>query len=449
MVLTRSLNPDGYGELTLALAYLGLFTILVEGGLNMTVIRAGSQKPEELKHLLVNAFTLRCIITVIVWLVGSALVPFTDYSMHLLSLLWLAIATLLVSPLSMWRLVFLIHQEIKLVAVLDVIGQLLNTALLLGVLYLWEGSVMAVLWAFLIATLLGNMLYFIYSRHLLIGDVAIRLDWSLWKKLLFLSWPLAFTGTIHFVHNQVGRLLIGYYLSSTDGGYYSAAFGLATGLSTLPAVYFTVVYPLFARYFATDKENFLRLYQLSFRVMMIIVLPFVLLVSLAGPTVMGIYAGPAYLPAVPLMIALAWVEIFQFGGTVTYYIILAAEQQKILPVISVVLLVVRVSLLVWLLPRIGLAGTVIAALAMHLTATGIYSALSATRPYVLSWLACVWRPIIPLIFLAGFSWLIHPSSWMLWFGGLVGILLIVRLLNFDRGRDRRVLSALLSRSEIV
>jgi O-antigen/teichoic acid export membrane protein len=432
--LTRYLGPAEYGDLTLAYAYLGLFTSLVDAGLSLTLIREASQSPSRLGHIVGNGMMLRGVLTVGGYLLASAIIPLLGYDLAALRLFKLAILILLLSPFSVPRLVFLVAQRIKLVAVLDTIGQLVNTALVLSVVLSRYGRGGHILLVQLVATAVGQCFYLVYGRRLLTQPISLSVDWQLWRLLLSRSWPLAVSGILYALEVHVNRLIVGRVLGNVDGGAYTVAVNLTTAFSFLPILYFSSAYPLLAQYYVADPDRFCWLYRFSFRAMMVIALPMALLASLTGREIIALYAGAAYLSATPLFIALAWMQVLQFAGAVLYYTVLAAGQQRLFPLVSIARVSVCIGLHALLLPWLGLVGAAFATLAMYGVSFGIYGLLKATRSYVLDWLRSALRPGLALLILAVFLIATRLPWLVAWFSGLaLYCLLLILLRSVSRG----------------
>jgi O-antigen/teichoic acid export membrane protein len=433
MVLTRYLGPAEYGDLTLAYAYWGLFGTLVEAGLDLTLIREASQNPERLGHLVGNGILLRGALAATGYFLATAALPVLGYGPATVRLLRLATLMLALSPFAVARLIFIVTLRIKLVAVLDGIGQLVNTALVLAVALFQSGRGEQVLLAQIAATAAAHGLYLAYGRRLLPGPIAFRVDWRLWGSLLGRAWPLTVTGALSTLQLHASRLIVGHVLSSADGGAYSAAMKLVTGLNFLPALYCTAVYPLLSQHHKADPERFRRLYRLSFRVMMVAILPIALLASLTSREIVTLYAGRVYLPAAPLLAILAWAQVLQFAGPILYYVILAAGQQRVFPPAAAVRALVHVGLYALLLSRLGLVGAAVATLISSAVVLGLYGALSTTRAYMLDWLRASLRPLAATLILGALLILVHPPAIVTWLAGpaVYGLLMCLSR-SFDR-----------------
>jgi O-antigen/teichoic acid export membrane protein len=429
--IIRHLDPASYGDFTLAYAYQAVFITLASAGLDVILTRLGSQSPSQLGRLIGSGILLKVGLAAVAYLLSVGLLPLWGYRPGARNAILVFNLTLLVNPLAIGRLIFLIHQQIRKVVVLDVLAMLVWALLsLIGVLS--GAGATGILGFQLAAGALTSLLYLYYGRRLLSGPLVWKIDLGIWRRLLLDAWPVAISGLLYILHTQIARLLIGNMLSEAEGGHFSLATNLGTLLTALPGIYFSAVYPLLARDFSTNRPEFERLVRLSFQILLAIALPFAILLSFTSSTVVRLYAGPAYLDAAPLASALAWLEVFSFLWSVIYYAMLAADLQRLFPKISIALILVRlVCLLVWL-PRIGLFGAIAAGLVMNLTALAIYFLLIPTRPFLTAGFKSSLRPLLAGLGMAALLGWLQPSLLFTWIAGVAiyaGLTLFLGLLN--------------------
>jgi O-antigen/teichoic acid export membrane protein len=444
MILTRHLGPDKYGDLTLAYAYWNLFAGLIEAGLDLTIIREASQNPARLGQLVGNGILLRGLFALSSTLLAIALVPFLGYDPTRTRLLRLAALLLLFSPFAVSRTIFLVTLKIKLVAVLDVIGQLINTAFVISLVLIGNYQTYRVLLMKIAGLAFTQCLYLVSGRRLLSQPLSFRPDWRLWGVLLKKTAPLAIAGAFHAIQAHVSRLLVGRMLTPGEGGQHTVAMNLSTTFSFLPTLYCSSIYPLLSRYHQSDQVKFRQLYRSGFKTVMVIALPLALLTSLTAKEIITLYAGKAYLPSTSLFVALAWTMVPQFAGPVLYYTVLAAGQQHFFSWASAMSLLVRVGLYGLLLPRLGIIGAAFAVWATYSVSFGIYGTLKATRIYVIDWLHSILRPGVALIFTATLLIFFRPSCIAVWLGGLTSYILLLFLLYGFKRSDIKYLDSLLT-----
>ena len=439
MLMIRALGPAEYGDLTLALAYLGFFTTLAEASLSVTITREASQTPAQLGKLLGNGLVLQGILAISAFVAATAISPFLGYNPAVTRLFQLGLALLLFSPFSLFRLVFLITQEIKLVAVLDIITRLLGFLFTLLIIKAGWAQANAMLWVQIGTTVAATAIYYRYSRQY-IPSLSLRLDWPLCRRLIEGSLPLVVTSLLMAAQIHIGRLMVGQILSKSEGGYYAVAARLATSVQFFPAVYFASVYPLLARYHVQDRAKFRWLYRFSYKSLMIIILPVALLASLTRETIILFYAGSAYLDAAPLFAGFIWLRVFQYAGMTFYYVMLAANKQGYFPKVSILRAALQLSMLFLLLPRIGLMGAVAAATVMYLSVFTIYALIKQTRQYIWDWLREMARPLLSVVAVGGILVNLQLSAVAIWIVGLLLYTLFLFISGSVNQQDRKFAS---------
>jgi O-antigen/teichoic acid export membrane protein len=397
IALTHYLAPAEYGDLVLAYAYWRIFSTFVEAGVDLTVIREANQNLIRLGHFIGNSLLLRAFLAIVGYFLSVILPPFLGYGGAETRLFGIASLLILFSPLSIFRLVFLINMKIRLVAVLDVIGQLINTVLVFGIMFLQWNEIENVLLVRILATFLSLSFYIVCYNMMFDIKIPLRIDWKIWKTLLTRTWPLTISNTLHTVQVQASQLIVGRLLSNVDAGKYTMAMNLASTLSFVPAMYCTSIYPLLSRYYVASSKKFHQLYQFSFEAMTIIAIPLAFLASMFGDEIIVLYAGEAYLSIATFFVALLWMQVLEAANHVLYYTILAAGQQRFLLGTSILRTLIYLVLHTILLSQFGVTGSAFAWLVMYIVSFGIYGKIKATRGYVLDWLQLVIRPSVAFL----------------------------------------------------
>ncbi len=417
MALTRYLGPEVYGVLMLAYAYWGLFALIAEAGIDVTLVREASQNPERLAHLVCNGMLVRTLIALLAYLIAVAALPYLGYDASQREIFSFTLVLLFFSPLAVTRIIFPVLQRIGLMVMLDLIGQLLHTTLILSAVLL-QGHITQIVGMQIIATALTQIGYVYYAWQILPRPFLIQIDWRVSLMLFGQSWPILLSSLLASAYLPVSRLVVGHLIGSADAGIYAVALNLVAIFNVLPAFYFTSVYPLLARAYTTDRDYFRRLYRFSFKIMMTFIFPVALLMSLTGNELIRLYAGPDYLAGTTIFVVMAWTAILIFAGKVLYYLILATHQQHILPWVAFVFLSGQLGGMVFLLPFMGLIGAALTTLVMHIVIMGIYASLTATRAYVLECFSISIRPALIVLLIGAGLQAFHLPAIGIWLVGL-------------------------------
>lgn len=413
-LITRRLGPTSYGDLMLAHAFLTILLTLSDAGLEATIIREASQPPGETKLLTWNGFLLRIGLALVCFVSGYLMIGTLYNSTATAQLSQITLLALLASPMSIYRAIFWVQQKAKLLALLEIAGHLVNAMLVLSVLMWMRATAAQILAAQITAMFAGYSLYFIYGRRLVQQTIPHAPNWQVIKRLFHQTWPLTLTGMLSIIQAQTSRLMIGGILDSQNAGLYSIAFNLAATLHFFPAIYFLSVYPLLAAAHHNDHDRFQHLARSSFKLLLVTSLMISLTASMAGGSLIWLFAGEAFSGATPVFIILLWARVIEAPAIVLYYIILAARQQKLLPWIVLLNLAATIVLLFVLLPRQNLSGAGTAALLVNMLVLLVFSLLKTTRSYIWEWLKLAVRPIIACLGAALILLLWNPAGPAAW-----------------------------------
>lgn len=179
---------------------------------------------------------------------------------------------------------------------------------------------------------------------------------------------------------------LGLYASSEAIAFYSLAFGLATRIMIVPGIVAGALLPaLAALHGSGTPEEFEHLYRTALRYVALTGTPLAAIMAALGPGVILWLYGAAYLPAAPLVGALAGVALLSALRVVVWTALRAVGDRSCALTATAVGAVVNLGLAAALVPRWTTVGAVIATSAAQLTATvwvfaGIRRARRTTLP---------------------------------------------------------------------
>ena len=163
---------------------------------------------------------------------------------------------------------------------------------------------------------------------------------------------------------------LGLYASSADIAYYSLAFGLATRIMIIPGIAVGALLPAFsALHGSGDPEDFGRLYRSVLRYVALAGTPLAAMVAALAPSLVAWLYGDAYLPAAPLVGALAAVALLSALRQVAWAALRGVGDRRCALIATGVAAVVNVALAAALIPRWGTTGAVVANATAQVTAT--------------------------------------------------------------------------------
>jgi O-antigen/teichoic acid export membrane protein len=172
-------------------------------------------------------------------------------------------------------------------------------------------------------------LWIFVRRHQKVG---LSWDFSYWKKVFRIAWPLSLGVVLNLVYFKADTLILSAYHSAEKVGLYGAAYKVLEVLTTFPHMFMSLILPLFV--LAWNKKDFMELkkiQQSTFDFFSIINIWLILVIWLMSEKIMLLVTGAEFVKSAPILniLVLAVVAIF-FGTMFTYLVVAIGAQKKML-----------------------------------------------------------------------------------------------------------------------
>lgn len=329
-LMTRLLGQEGFGKYSTANAFLQVFAIIMDLGLNVILVqmlgeKAGDEKAE--RRIVSALFTLRFIMAAIIMtaapIIGLLLPYGRDLKLALFAI-WGSFFFTLLNQVVIG--VQQRHLKMHVVAISEVVGR---TVLLVGVLmatvYGW-GLVPVVL----IVSLGGSanfLINFLVARRY--ADFSWNVDVAFWKTALHRAWPIGVSIIFSLIYFKADTLILGFVRPQTEVGVYGAAYRVLEILVTLPFMYAGVLLPVIAKAWADgERDRFRRLIQRSFDAFSLIVFPLVLGTQLVAERGMTLVAGRDFTQSGNVLRILILATGMIFIAVIFSHAIVALDKQR-------------------------------------------------------------------------------------------------------------------------
>ncbi|MDO8599525.1 MAG: flippase [bacterium] len=367
-IITRSLGLAGYGEYATVMAYLQLFGIAVDLGLNVLApselgrLKYGEQKNfspstavegeregEGVRagRLLSNIFTIRLSAAVIVFALAAGvafLIPTYSPAVRIgialatFSFLGIVLTQILQTP-------FQVAADMRMIAIAEIVGR----ALLVGgvALAAWRGAgLLAMVWATIVGNTAMCVIAFIAARR----HVALHLsfDFVAWRGILSRSWPIALSILFNLVYLRADAVILSLLKPAADVGIYAAPYRLLDVLTQFPHMVMGLVLPMLAAVWAAgDRARFHERLQRTFDGLALVGFPIAAGAIALGTPLMSFVAGREFAVSGPVLgvLALALLGIF-LGQPFGYGVVAVGAQRRMLWGYAVVAAVTLVGYLV-------------------------------------------------------------------------------------------------------
>jgi PST family polysaccharide transporter len=362
LLLARYLGIEGFGKFAFVTAYLALFGILTNLGLDLIVIREASRDLQGSESLVGNGILLKALLASVVYAAAIVVAWVSGYETDKLFYIAVAGAGFLLAPLTLYTAAFFSTLELRSPSLLEIGAKLLT--LVLVVLVMLSGEGLAVIFA---AIVLAGALeafgkaYFA-RKHF---RPRWRIEPSQWKYLIKEAWPLALVVIPTLLIQRIDQIMLEDILGDVVLGYYSAAVRLAEAFLILPVAAMSSLFPLLSKYYERDPDAFMRTTRTGFRYLSIlgVAVPCALF-PVAGYAVTILF-GQAFAPSEFPSIFLTGTLVFLFGGFLLCSLFIITGRQKALGLLISVAAVLNVALnWVWI-PGLGATGAALATLVSY------------------------------------------------------------------------------------
>jgi O-antigen/teichoic acid export membrane protein len=190
-----------------------------------------------------------------------------------------------------------------------------------------DSGLNGVLWTSVFSAAVGFILNWIFGKKE--AQIKLQFDFSVWKKILRKTWPLATTIILNLIYQKGDIITLSLFKDVTEVGVYGAAYRTIEVIGTIPYMFAGVMLPLFTlNWLNKNLAFFEKLIQKSFDFMIILSIPLIVGAQFTATEVIKLIAGDDFsgggLPLQILMISIALL----FVSCIFSHVIIAIDKQK-------------------------------------------------------------------------------------------------------------------------
>ncbi len=356
-IMTRELGTAGFGAYSTANAFLQVFAILLDLGLNVMIVqmlgeRAGDAAAEN--RVVRGVFSLRFWSAIVLLTIAPFLalfVPVYDAGTKLaIFAIWGSFFFTVLNQIVIG--VEQRHLKMHVVATAEVVGRVtLLAGLLIAVAKGW-GLVPIVLMVSL-AGFVNFLVNFLYTRRLAVFSV--KPDWKLWKTILSRSWPIATTIVISLLYFKMDTLILSWVRSPSEVGIYGAAYRVLEIVVTFPYMYAGVMLPIIANAWSKgQRERFASIIARSLDMFAIIIVALVVGTELIAKDAMILVAGKDFAVSGDILRILIVAAGCIYMATILNHAIVALDKQRQMVPVYAVVTAITLALYATFIPIYGM-----------------------------------------------------------------------------------------------
>lgn len=373
--VARYLGPTQFGLLNYVMAFVGLFAIFVNFGLENIVVRDLARDPADTEATLGTAALLHLLGAVVAYglliAVISHLRPDDALARSVAGLLGLTLFFRVFDVARYWfEAQVLSKYVIRLSsAVLLVLSAVKVWLILTG------ATLIAFVWVRVVdgaAVGLGTaLLFFLHGMPL----KRLRAHWDRARTLMRDTWPLFLSGAAQLVYLKIDVVMLGQMADDTTVGIYSAATWVSEVWYVIPMIIVGSVFPAILAAKKSGEAIYYRRLQQLFDLMVLMSLGLAIPMTFASSLLMIFLFGAPFADAGPVLAVHIWASVFIFLSMASSRWFLAENLQIMLLQRSALGAVANVILNYILIPDYGAIGAAWATVVSYALAALIYDIL--------------------------------------------------------------------------
>jgi len=347
-LLTRYLGQEGFGNYSLVFAYLSIFGILSDLGLQLTMVRELVQRKES--SIYGAFFEAKLLLVIFATLFSWLFLLFFPYSSLLkIAILITSFGFALGSLNNFGTVIFQANLRLDLVTLVDVISRVVTVGFIIVFVSLGRG-LYSILNTILLGNLAGSILTIFLLRKFIVFD--FRLDLNLAKKIIRQSLPVGLISILALLYFKIDTLILSIFRGAREVGIYSLSYKVLENILVLWGYYMASVYPLLAK-FSKEKTKYEEIFGKSLKMGLWGGVGVLIVGWIFAPLIIRILGGEEFREATfALRILLLSVPLF-FANNLFYHAFLTINQCIGILIALTVSLILNIVLNLILIPRGG------------------------------------------------------------------------------------------------
>jgi len=361
----RYLGSEGFGVLSFAIAFTGIYGLVADMGLSTLATREVARNDFLAGKYLVNVTIIKLILVVITLILISITINILGYPKQTIEIVYImSISTILSSFTNLFNSIFQALEKIYLISV----GRIIYSVLI------FVGTIIAMnlqfdIVLFVTIYLITNIIVLCYSiivyrRKLVVPT--IEFNWNLWAMMLKESIPFWLTSLFVIVYFRIDMIMLSVMKGDSVVGWYAASYRLIDALSIIPSVLMTIMYPVFSKLHLNSKNVLSFAFEKSFNFLIIIATPIGIGTTLLADKIIILIYGTEYAPSIIALKILIWAGFLTITSWAPATLLNSINKQRTLMIITSIGAILNICLNYMLIPTISYKGAGIATVVAEL-----------------------------------------------------------------------------------
>lgn len=362
VVIIRQLGAEAFGQYSVIIAFVTIFSIFSDLGLNPYAVREMARMRErdegkrEIEEMFGRTIGIKMILSLITIVVIVLAAYITDRPPELILGIFLySLLLIMFSVQGACEAVLSGYERLDITSAAKVVSQLIfvllgAVALLIGMNYI----------GLILANLFGVMgMTAVCWWGIVRLDVKPKFSRQLmWRRLIRAAIPFGIIGFALGLSYKFSIVLLGYFRSDAETGFFSAAYNLVFTALVISNSFTTSLYPSLSRR-SVHVEDMLPIYLRAFRYQMMISLPIAIGGWILSEQLIPFLYDAEYLTSVLAFRIIIWTVPLMFASEFLGYIVVIINKEQRVALAVTISTVVNITFNLLLVPVYGLMGAAV------------------------------------------------------------------------------------------
>jgi O-antigen/teichoic acid export membrane protein len=308
----RYLGAEGFGILSFALAFSGVWGVFADLGLCTLMVREVARNKSMMSKYVGNILVMKIILAISIFGMIAFTITFLDYPDQIVKVVFFIALSILINGFSqIFYSVFQAHEKMEYQSLCSV---LYSALLLTGALFAISKQFDVVGFAFLyfiVSTLVFGVAFIIFMWKFILPKMEI--NFSFWKPVLKETLPFAITGISFSIYVWIDTIMLSLLKGEEVVGWYNAAYRIILVLVFIPVIFRNTMFPLMSRFYVSSQEKLRLYFEKILKIMIFISLPLgVGTVFISDKVILLVYGRQFFQSIIALQI-LVWSLVLIFA----------------------------------------------------------------------------------------------------------------------------------------
>lgn len=412
----RFFGTDMLGKYAFAMSVGGLLTVAINLGLNTLMIREVSKDKSQNLKFTGNLLITKALLSFLIWLLIGLFAFLSNFSNDTkLVLILIGSYHIFYQFTMLFRAAFRAHEEMQYSALLEIYHKAL--ILIFGIIsiIIWENPIitLAVYPASAFSMFILGFILFVWRY----GWPDLKVDFAFMKSLLIQGIPFLMIILLAQFYDRIGVILLTYLKGATAAGIFSASDRFLTVITAGLAIFSSALFPAMAKFSVDRRDKLFKLYERSFRIMIVCVLPLSIILFVLSKQIILLAFGKQFIESVQVLQVISWALLFIGLNYILSVFLMVTDHQRYLVKIRAIVYIgyfIVSAGLIWKYSYAGLAYARVITEAILFIATFSYAykvifAFRVIKILLVTVSSCLLSILLCLIIPDLEVWIIAPS----------------------------------------